>query len=188
MIRIRSARVDDAVAITAIYNQGIAERSSTFETAPRTVDSIVERLADLQRYPLLVAAEDSGAVVGWAGLSSYRPRDCYAGIGEFSVYLEAGARGRGIGRQLLTALIDAARERGYWKLLSRIFVFNAASRALCRSVGFREVGIYEKHGQLEGSWLDVVIVERLIPENLRPENLRPENLRPEPVAATASVA
>ena len=82
------------------------------------------------------------------------------------MYLDTAARGRGVGRQLLQALIDRARERGYWKLLSRIFPFNTASRALCRSVGFREVGTYENHGQLDGRWLDVVIVERLIPENL----------------------
>lgn len=121
-------------------------------------------------YPLVVAVDDAGRVVGWAGLSGYRPRDCYAGIGEFSVYLAADARGRGLGRELLGALIDIARERGYWKLLSRIFLFNAASRALCRACGFREVGIYEKHGQLDGRWLDVVIVERLIPENIVDRN------------------
>ncbi|RNF86180.1 arsinothricin resistance N-acetyltransferase ArsN1 family A [Montanilutibacter psychrotolerans] len=166
MIEIRPAVPTDAPAITAIYNQGIAERSSTFETVPRRVEDIALRLGEIERYPLLVAVDQTGAVVGWAGLSSYRPRDCYAGIGEFSVYLAADARGRGIGRQLLAALIQVARDRGYWKVLSRIFLFNTASRALCRSVGFREVGIYEKHGQLEGRWLDVVIVERLIPENI----------------------
>lgn len=166
MPNIRSARNEDAATIAAIYNQGIAERSATFETAPRTTSDIEQRLSDLERYPLLVVTDDSGAVIGWAGLSGYRPRDCYAGIGEFSVYLDASARGRGMGRQLLQALIDVARDRGYWKLLSRIFTFNAASRSLCRSVGFREVGIYEKHGQLDGRWLDVVIVERLIPENI----------------------
>ncbi|HEV8692839.1 MAG TPA: arsinothricin resistance N-acetyltransferase ArsN1 family A [Lysobacter sp.] len=166
MIRVRSANVDDAAAITAIYNQGIAERAATFETTPRRVQDIVQRLAEIQRYPLLVATDETNAVLGWAGLSSYRARECYAGIGEFSVYLAADARGRGIGRQLLQALVEVAREHGYWKLLSRIFLFNTASRALCRAVGFREVGIYEKHGQLEDRWLDVVIVERLIPENI----------------------
>ncbi len=166
MIEIRSAVPTDAPAIAAIYNHGIAERSSTFETVQRTTRDIEQRLMELERYPLLVATDAAGAVVGWAGLSGYRPRDCYAGIGEFSVYLDTAARGQGIGRRLLEALIDVARAQGYWKLLSRIFLFNTASRALCRSVGFREVGIYEKHGQLEGRWLDVVIVERLIPENI----------------------
>jgi L-amino acid N-acyltransferase YncA len=99
-------------------------------------------------------------------LSNYRPRACYEGIAEFSIYLDRAARGRGIGRQLLTALVDAARVRGYWKLVSRVFPFNTPSRALCKACGFREVGVYEKHGRLDGKWLDVVIVERLIPENL----------------------
>lgn len=133
---------------------------------PRTTDDILQRLSSLDRFPLLVAVDDAGGVQGWAGLSSYRSRDCYAGIGEFSVYLAKNARGKGIGRQLLEALIEAARAQGYWKLLSRIFTFNTASRALCRAVGFREVGTYEKHGRLDGRWLDVVIVERLIPENI----------------------
>jgi phosphinothricin acetyltransferase len=166
MTRVRPASIEDAAAIAAIYNQGIAERAATFETAPRSADDIVQRLADTHRFPLLVATGQDGTVVGWAGLSAYRPRDCYAGIAEFSVYLDANARHRGIGRQLLQALIDVARQRGYWKLLSRIFLFNTASRALCKAVGFREVGIYEKHGQLEGRWLDVVIVERLVTENI----------------------
>ena len=95
-------------------------------------------------------------------MSEYRPRPCYAGIGEFSIYLASGARGKGIGTQLLNALIQTAGEHGFWKLLSRVFLFNTASRGLCRACGFREVGIYEKHAMLDGQWLDVVIVERLI--------------------------
>lgn len=165
-ITIRHALSGDAARIAAIYNQGIAERASTFETAPRTAADMEARLAEAERFPMLVAVDDSG-VVGWAGLSAYRPRTCYAGIAEFSIYLDAGARGRGIGRRLLEALIDVARERGYWKLVSRIFPFNTASRALCRRCGFREVGVYQKHGRLDGRWTDVVIVERLITENLR---------------------
>jgi L-amino acid N-acyltransferase YncA len=164
-ITIRPAIDDDASAIADIYNQGIDERGATFETAPRSADDISPKIADTARFPLLVA-EDGGVVLGWASLSTYRPRPCYAGIAEFSIYLDRTARGRGLGRQLLTALIDAARDRGYWKLVSRVFSFNTASRALCRSCGFREVGVYEKHGRLDGTWLDVVIVERLIPENL----------------------
>jgi L-amino acid N-acyltransferase YncA len=162
---IREAETRDAAAIASIYNQGIAERCATFETAPRSAADIETGLADQQVFPTLVAqAEDR--VLGWASLSGYRPRACYAGIAEFSIYLDRTARGRGIGRQLLNALIDAARQRGYWKLVSRIFTFNDASRALCRACGFREVGVYEKHGRLDGEWLDVVIVERVIPENL----------------------
>ena len=162
---IRPATVDDAPAITNIYNQGIADRSATFETVPRTAADIEGWIGDSARYPVLVAEAD-GRVVGWASLSSYRPRDCYAGIAEFSIYLDRAARGRGTGRALLTALVEAAREHGFWKLVSRIFPFNTASRAVCATCGFREVGTYEKHGRLDGQWLDVVIVERLFPENV----------------------
>jgi L-amino acid N-acyltransferase YncA len=165
-VTIREASAGDAADIARIYNQGIDERGATFETALRSTDDILTRLADAERFPLLVI-EDRGAVLGWAGLSSYRPRACYAGIAEFSIYLDREARGRGLGRRLLMALVESARARGFWKLVSRIFPFNAASRSLCRTCGFREVGVYEKHGCLDGQWMDVVIVERLITENLR---------------------
>ena len=164
-ITIRDAQPPDAEAIARIYNQGIEERAATFETQPRTAQDIAVKLADRERYPVLVATEGD-AVIGWAGLSTYRPRACYSGIAEFSIYLDQAARNRGVGRRLLTALVGAARDRGYWKLVSRVFPFNTASRALCKACGFREVGIYEKHGQLDGHWLDVVIVERVIPENI----------------------
>ncbi|WP_313913093.1 arsinothricin resistance N-acetyltransferase ArsN1 family A [Tahibacter sp.] len=164
-ISTRSAFATDAPAITAIYNEGIAARSATFETQPRSVDDLLPRIAD-SRYPLRVATDPPDRVVGWAGLSSYRARDCYAGIAEFSIYVDAAVRGQGVGRVLLGDLIDAARAAGFWKVLSRVFPFNTASLALCRACGFREVGRYEKHGRLDGQWLDVVIVERLIPENL----------------------
>jgi L-amino acid N-acyltransferase YncA len=170
-ITIRLATEPDAPAIARIYNQGIDDRGATFETQPRTADEMSARLTEHDRFPVLVAVED-GTVVGWAGLSAYRSRPCYAGIAEFSIYLERTARGQGVGRQLLTALIEAARVRRYWKLVSRIFPFNDGSRALCRACGFREVGVYEKHGRLDGQWLDVVIVERLLPENLASEEDR----------------
>jgi L-amino acid N-acyltransferase YncA len=170
MNAIRYARTEDAARIAAIYNEGIDERIATFETQQRTPADLVARLAD-ERFPLLVSVDADGAVQGWAGLSSYRERACYAGIAEFSIYLARSARGQGVGRPLLEALIAAARERGFTKLVSRIFTFNVASRALCRRCGFREVGTYEKHGQLDGRWLDVVIVERLIPENLAAEGV-----------------
>ena len=152
----------DAPDIARIYNIGIAERRATFETEPRTVAQIEERLDKHDRFPLLVAIDAGGSVVGWAGLGEYRPRECYAGIADFSIYLSPEARGRGIGKSLLGSLIETARDRGFWKLVSRVFPSNTPSRALCRSCGFREVGVYERHAQARWRWLDAVIVEKLI--------------------------
>jgi phosphinothricin acetyltransferase len=125
-------------------------------------------------HPIVVVERDGEAagggtdrIVAFASTSSYRTRDCYAGIAEFSVYVARSARGMGAGRIAMQALIAAVVGTTIWKLVSRIFVENTASRKLMASVGFREVGIYEKHAQLDGQWRDVVIVERLIPENMR---------------------
>jgi phosphinothricin acetyltransferase len=105
-------------------------------------------------------------VVGWISASAYRARECYAGIAEFSVYVDQQARGQGVGDALLKAFIPACAEAGLWKILSRIFPENQASLALCRRNGFREVGTYHKHGKLDGVWRDTVIVEYVIEENL----------------------
>ena len=158
-ITTRSATKADAAAIALIYNQGIEDRIATFETRPRTAGEI-ERWFD-GVHPIVVV-EDGGEIVGFASTSSYRPRDCYAKIAEFSVYVARDHRGRGVGRLGLKALIDEAGKTGLHKLVSRIFPENVASRAACRAAGFREVGIYEEHGQLEGVWKDCVIVERIV--------------------------
>jgi L-amino acid N-acyltransferase YncA len=159
----RPAAPEDAAAIVAVYNQGIEDREATFETRPRTAQEILSWFDG--RHPAVVVVQ-GGEVVAFASTSTYRPRECYAGVAEFSVYVARTARGQGIGRVAMLALIEAAEAAGFWKLVSRIFVENMVSRALVRSVGFREVGIYEKHGQLEGVWRDVVIVERLIDRNV----------------------
>lgn len=164
-MHIRLAQLKDAAAIAEIYNQGIEDRTATFETLPRTAEEIFSRINSMERYPYLVYVDEEGQVVAWANLSSYRARACYDGIADFSIYLYRDVRGRGIGKRLLLALLEEAERRGFWKLLSRIFTFNDASLALCRSCDFRQVGVYEKHACLEGRWLDCVIVERLFPAN-----------------------
>ena len=155
----RPATHADAAAIARIYNEGIEERIATFETRPRTAADVEEWFESA--YPVVVV-EDGGEIIAFASTSLYRPRECYAGIAEFSVYAARAARGRGAGRAAMLALMDAARRAGFWKLVSRVFVENAASRALLRSVGFREVGVYERHAKLDGVWRDVVIVEKLL--------------------------
>lgn len=158
-LTVRTATPADAAAIAQIYNQGIEDRVATFETHPRTPADIAGWFDGA--HPIVVA-ERSGQALAFAATSGYRARACYAGIAEFSVYVARQARGQGAGRLAMQALIEAAAQAGYWKLLSRVFVENAASRALLRSLGFREVGIYERHARLDGAWRDVVIVERLL--------------------------
>jgi L-amino acid N-acyltransferase YncA len=157
----RAASLADAEAIAVIYNQGIADRVGTFEIDPRTEEQI-ESWFD-GRHPIVVV-EDGAEVVAFASTSSYRSRPCYDGIAEFSVYVSSDRRGTGAGRLAMTALLDAAEAAGYWKLISRIFPENTASRALMVKVGFREVGVYRRHGKLDGVWRDCVIVERLLGE------------------------
>jgi phosphinothricin acetyltransferase len=153
----------DAVAIAEIYNQGIEDRIATFETRPRSVEDVRAWFDGV--HPVVVVEED-GQIVAFASTSTYRPRECYAGIAEFSVYVLRAARGRGAGRLAMQALIEAAEAAGFWKLVSRVFTENVASLGLLGALGFREVGVYEKHAQLDGVWRDVVIVERMIPSNL----------------------
>jgi len=155
----RPAKVEDAGTIARIYNQGIEDRMATFETRLRCDDDVLKWFDGV--HPIVVTEED-GQVVAFAGTSVYRPRDCYAGIAECSVYVEREARGRGAGRAVLTALHDAARAAGFHKLVSRVFPENAASLKLLDSLSWTRVGIYRRHGQLDGVWRDVIIVEKLL--------------------------
>jgi phosphinothricin acetyltransferase len=163
-VNVREAAAGDVAAIAEIYNEGIRGRTATFETRERTAADVRHWLGHAE-HPLLVA-ERHGRVVGWIRASAYRARECYAGIAEFSVYVAGDARREGVGDALMAAFIAACARAGAWKLVSRVFPDNAASRALCRRHGFREVGLYEKHARLDGVWRDVVIVERLIEANL----------------------
>ena len=158
----RVATPADAAAIAAIYNEGIADRIATFETEPRTAEQIAAQLRDKgDRFPTVVV-ERGGEVVAWASAGAYRSRPAYAGVAEHSVYVARAARGRGAGRAALEGLCQAYAERGFWKLVSRIFPENRASVALHERCGFRVVGVYRRHGKLDGAWRDCVIVERLL--------------------------
>src|SRR5579864_5099731 len=161
---VRPATLADAAAIARIYNQGIEDRIATFETELRSVEDIERVLIErADRYPAVVVERD-GEVAAWAWAGSYRSRPCYDPIAEHSVYVAREYRGRGAGRIALQALCDEAERRGFLKLVSRIFPENEASLALHRKVGFREVGVYRRHGKLDGHWRDCVIVEKLLGE------------------------
>lgn len=162
VLRTRLADPTDAEAIAAIYNEGIADRIATFETEPRTPEQLRAQLVDKgDRFPTVVAERD-GPVVAWASAGPYRSRPAYSGVAEHSVYVARAVRGTGAGRAVLEALCRAYAERGFWKIVSRIFPENVASLALHERCGFRVVGVYHRHGRLEGQWRDCVIVERML--------------------------
>src|SRR5258706_13786509 len=156
-MRARPATAADAKEIARIYNQGIEERIATFETRPRSEDEVRGWLS----YPLAVAEEDGG-MAAFASTSAYSTRACYAHIADFSVYTAREARRRGAGRAALIELMRLAKAAGLTKLTSKVLVQNAPSRTLLKSLGFREVGVHEQHGQLDGTWQDVVVVEILL--------------------------
>jgi phosphinothricin acetyltransferase len=161
-LRTRLAGPGDAAAIAAIYNEGIADRVATFETEPRTAVQIAAQLADKgDRFPTVVVERDGG-VIAWATAGAYRSRPAYAGVAEHSVYVARAARGSGAGRAALEAFCRVYAERGFWKVVSRIFPENTASLALHERCGFRVVGVYRRHGKLDGQWRDCVIVEKLL--------------------------
>jgi L-amino acid N-acyltransferase YncA len=156
---IRPAQAADAAEIAAIYNEGIESRQATFVT--RRHDA-----ADVARWleapgPQLVAERD-GQVIAFAVVGDYSPVPAYHGVGEFAIYVAGSARGQGVGRELLEALVAASEGAGRFKLLGKLFADNEASRALCRACGFVEVGVHRRHGQLDGRWRDVLVVERLL--------------------------
>ncbi len=161
--QIRKADFSDLTDISIIYNQGIQDRIATFESDARSPKDLEPWLNS--GYPVIVAIMED-KVVAFAASFPYSNRQCYRGIGEFSVYVERSFRGTGVGKTIMNALIDEVEKVGIWKLVSRVFVENQASRNMLKKIGFREVGIYEKHAQLDSVWKDVVIVEYLIKENI----------------------
>lgn len=166
-LRARPAALDDDAAIARIYSEGIADRVATFETEPRSAAEVRSLLAArLDTHPAVVV-ERGGEVVAFAWVGPYSERPCYAGVGEFSVYVARDCRGAGAGRVALGALVEACEARGFWKLTSRVFPENGASLALCASLGFAEVGLHRRHARLDGEWRDCVIVERLLGDAAR---------------------
>jgi len=145
--------------VLAIYQAGVEEGDATFETqAPAWAEFTAAKLPD-HRY----VATDAGRVLGWVAVSPVSSRCAYAGVVEHSVYVDAAARGLGIGRSLLAALIRSTETAGIWTIQSSLFPENAASRALHRSAGFREVGTRERIAQHYGRWRDTILIERRSP-------------------------
>jgi phosphinothricin acetyltransferase len=113
----------------------------------------------------VLVAERDGVVAGWGSLNVFNPRPAYRFVADFSVYVAAAARGAGVGSALLAALIERAQTLGFHKLVLAAFPFNEPGMRLYRRFGFREVGIYREQGLLDGHWVDVVIMERVLGES-----------------------
>ena len=161
-LTIRPAIEDDAEAICTIYNQGITDRLATLETALRTPAERRQWLAERgSRHPAIVAQAD-GAVVGWGSLNRFNPREVYDHVADFSVYVERDWRGRGVGTRLLARLIELARELEYHKMTLATLIHNEAGLALYARAGFTKVGVFREQGKLDGRWVDVLMMEKLL--------------------------
>jgi L-amino acid N-acyltransferase YncA len=156
-IRIEPMTADDGPAVLEIYGQGIADGNATLETAtPDWRHWHASHRGDCR----LVARLD-GRVVGWTALGRYSARDVYGGVAWESVYVDAAARGRGVGNALLRELVPATEAAGIWTLMAGVLVENAASLALHDRAGFRRIGVQEGMGRdVSGRWRDVVLLER----------------------------
>jgi L-amino acid N-acyltransferase YncA len=156
--RLRPATGTDAAAIALIYNQGIEDRLATLETELRTPEERRQWLsARSPRHPVVVA-EDGGVVIGWGSLNPFSARAAYRFVADFSVYVERSWRGRGVGRVLLTRLIELGREHGYHKLVLSAFPFNRAGvrstrdSASARSVSIASRACSTASGSTPSSW------------------------------------
>ncbi len=162
-LKIRDATREDAAAIAHIYNQGIEDRAATLETQLRTADERAEWLAARgPRHPVLVAVDGSGTVVGWSSLNSFNPRAVYDHVADISVYVAREQRGRGIGDALMSALEQRARELGYHKMVLAAFPTNAPGMRLYERHEFQAVGVYHEQGLLDGQWVDVIVMEKIL--------------------------
>jgi phosphinothricin acetyltransferase len=150
---------EHAAAVLAIYQAGIDEGNATFETRAPAWDQFTATRLPGHRY----VARTAGDVAGWVAASPVSDRRVYAGVVEHSVYVHPRARGQGIGRQLLGALITSTEAAGIWTIQSGIFPENTASTALHQAAGFRIVGTRERIGQHHGRWRDVLFIERRSP-------------------------
>ena len=161
-MRIRPAQPGDAEAISEIYNQGIADRIATLETRLRTPEERRNWLAMRRpRHPVVVCEGERG-VCGWASLNSFNPREAYDHVADFSVYVERASRSRGVGGALLAHLETLAAGLGYHKLALAMLPANGAGVALYRRRGFREVGTYREHGRVDGRWVDILVMEKIL--------------------------
>jgi phosphinothricin acetyltransferase len=161
-VAVRSAADADLASIRAIYNEGIADRVATLDEEPKSDEDIAAWWSAHDGRYAVVVAERDGAVVGWCSLNRYSQRCAYDGVADLSVYVARAERGTGVGSALLGSIERAARENGFDKIVLLTFTFNANGQALYRKAGYREVGTFRNHGRLDGRFVDVMAMEKIV--------------------------
>lgn len=160
---VRKAKIEDILAITSIYNEGIEDRIATLETRLRNTDEMKEWFTTKgERYKVVVIEDCEGIVRGWASINAFNSRCCYSGVGDISIYIERNMRGKGLGKQILSYLIEIAKEQNFTKLVLSTFESNDRGKKLYKSAGFREVGTYMNQGILDDKFINITIMEKLL--------------------------
>jgi phosphinothricin acetyltransferase len=169
-LRVRNATAADLDAIAHIYNEGIEDRIATLDEDAKTADDIAAWWEAHQgRYAVLVAENAAGDVIGWASLNPYSHRCAYDGVADLSIYIERGVRGTGVGSLLLCALEKTAKANDFHKIVLFTFTFNAGGQGLYRKLGYREVGTFHEMGKLDGRFVDVMAMEKILVPPSRPK-------------------
>jgi phosphinothricin acetyltransferase len=161
MVVIRKASAADVPAITEIYNDAILNLTATFDTQPKTIAEQKKWFKDHRaQFPVLVA-EQKGKIAGWASLSRWSDRCAYSATAEASLYINARDRNKGLGRKLLSAILDEGQKAGFHTVIARIVEGNAASIHLCESLGFTHIGTMREVGRKFGKLLDVQMMQKI---------------------------
>ncbi len=162
-MHVRLAEPEDAESVRRIYNIEVVGSTATFDLRPRTVEEHEAWMSEHRgTYPVVVALDDAGTVLGFGSLSAYRDRPSYATTVENSVYVDSACRGHGVGRAILDELVRLGTLHGFHSMIARVGGDNAASIALHLACGFETVGVEREIGRKFNRWLDVAVLQRLL--------------------------
>ncbi|WP_419955095.1 arsinothricin resistance N-acetyltransferase ArsN1 family A [Neobacillus niacini] len=159
---IKIAGESDINSILEIYNQGIEDRIATLETEIKDYAYMKDWFDRHKGRYKVIVTEHEGQVVGWSSLNQYNNRSAYDGVADISVYISRHYRGKGIGKKLLIELESLAKQNGFHKMVLFTFPFNQLGQGLYKTMGFREVGVFKNQGILDGKFVDVMAMEKLL--------------------------
>lgn len=162
VVLIKKPDESDINSILEIYNQGIEDRIATLETDTKDYTYMKDWLDKHNGRYNVIVAEQEGKIVGWASINQYNNRSAYDGVADISVYISREYRGKGIGKRLLSELENIAKENGFHKMVLFTFPFNQLGQRLYKKMGFREVGVFKNQGILDGNFVDVMAMEKLL--------------------------